>query len=142
MIYFKDYCDKELTYALMEVGYPIWPIPIGGQQPNKPVYYDLPIDHPDWRNCDAYHPHLMYEVQQWLIGKNLYVEVEPLFRSQWNVVIWNLEEMHDIYENAPHKSYHAAMRHGLKVAVQMLKKENNDKERTATAVKDAKLMLV
>ena len=128
-----DYCDRELTYALKEVGYPIRPIPIGGARAGIPIYYDLPIDHPDWRDCDAYHAPSLWQVDKWLRRRNLFVHISYPLKVQ-NDVFWNYDVLDGAWsdeEMNPPKcasgglcdTYEEALQKGIKEAVKILKEE-------------------
>ena len=63
----EDYCSEELTKLLLEKGCPLEKIII---QDGRPVYFTLPIDHPNWADCDAYYIPTHAQVMKWLREKH------------------------------------------------------------------------
>lgn len=69
----KDYVSKELAKKLQEKGYPLKKV---YRQDEAPLFYDLPQDHPDWSQCDAWYLPSIWEVLKWLREeKKLYIEI-------------------------------------------------------------------
>lgn len=69
----KEYVSKELARKLQEKGYPLKKV---YRQDGAPLFYDLPQDHPDWSQCDAWYLPSIWEVLKWLREeKKLYIEI-------------------------------------------------------------------
>ena len=69
----KDYVSKELARKLQEKGYPLKKV---YRQDEAPLFYDLPQDHSDWSQCDAWYLPSIWEVLKWLREeKKLYIEI-------------------------------------------------------------------
>ena len=45
----EDYASFELTRVLKQKGYPLVKVKDNG---DKPLFYDLPKDHPNWNDCE------------------------------------------------------------------------------------------
>ena len=72
----KDYVSKELARKLQEKGYPLKKV---YRQDEAPLFYDLPQDHPDWSQCDAWYLPSIWEVLQWLRKeKKIHVKTDIL----------------------------------------------------------------
>lgn len=72
----KDYVSKELAKKLQEKGYPLKKV---YRQDEAPLFYDLPQDHPDWSQCDAWYLPSIWEVLQWLRKeKKIHVKTDIL----------------------------------------------------------------
>lgn len=120
------YCDRELLYLLKDKGYPIYPIPVGGQKSGIPVIYDLPSDHPDWANCDAYHPPTLVDVHTWLRkSKHISVVVHCISTHQAKYTIFDIgndfsvrDEKHVI--ELDKDAFDVAILKGIKAAVRLL----------------------
>ena len=72
----KDYVNKKLARRLQEKGYPLKKV---YRQDGAPFFYDLPQDHPDWSQCDAWYLPSIWEVLQWLRKeKKIHVKTDIL----------------------------------------------------------------
>lgn len=60
----EDYASFELTRVLKQKGYPL--VKVVKDNGDKPLFYELPKDHPNWNNCDAWYKPTLYQVQKWL----------------------------------------------------------------------------
>ena len=63
----KDYVSKELARKLQEKGYPLKKV---YRQDEAPLFYELPQEHPDWSQCDAWYLPSIWEVLKWLRKEN------------------------------------------------------------------------
>lgn len=63
----EDYASFELTRVLKQKGYPL--VKVVKDNGDKPLFYDLPKDHPNWNDCDAWYIPTLWEVHQWLMAK-------------------------------------------------------------------------
>ena len=59
----EDFVTFEIAKKLKEKGYPLLKV---RKQNVDPIIYDLPEEHPDWQNCDAYYIPTIYQVLKWL----------------------------------------------------------------------------
>lgn len=76
----KDYVSKELARKLQEKGYPLKKV---YRQDGAPLFYDLPQDHPDWSQCDAWYLPVIWDVLKWLREKHaIHIEI-LLGRNGW-----------------------------------------------------------
>ena len=64
MIVQEDYASFELTRVLKQKGYPL--VKVVKDNGDKPLFYDLPKDHPDWSDCEVWYKPTLYQVQKWL----------------------------------------------------------------------------
>ena len=120
----KDYCDKDLSLALKEVGY------IGqgrcyydlDKEPNKLRHLDIQVL--TTRSAEALNFVLavhLYDAQKWLREKhNLHIEIiySP---SCWTCKIYDLKEWDYIKGFTFIESYEEALSEGLRYAVKILK---------------------
>lgn len=76
----KEYVSKELARKLQEKGYPLKKV---YRQDGAPLFYDLPQDHPDWSQCDAWYLPSIWEVLKWLREREIRIDivVYPIDRS-------------------------------------------------------------
>lgn len=75
----EDFVTSEIVKKLKEKDYPLLKV---RKQNGDPIIYDLPEDHPDWQNCDAYYIPTIYQVLKWLREKGIHINIE-LFNSGW-----------------------------------------------------------
>lgn len=95
----KDYVSKELARKLQEKGYPLKKV---YRQDGAPLFYDLPQDHPDWSQCDAWYLPSISQVLKWLREeKNLYIRIE-LCKG---IYFYNVFDTVEYLEDWTHKSY-------------------------------------
>lgn len=59
----EDFVSSKLARKLQEKGYPLKKV---YRQDGAPFFYDLPQDHPDWSQCDAWYLPTIWEALQWL----------------------------------------------------------------------------
>lgn len=130
MFWSNEYCDRATCFALKELGYPWEPIKVRDGSA-APVYYELPYDHPDWQNCNAYYAFTIYEAHTWLRRAfGYHIEIDRL-RDVWYVSI--VESI----ANVCHKvlfvplSYEEASLCGIKAIIKLIK-ENKDERRKET----------
>lgn len=72
----EDYVSKELARKLQQKGYPLKKV---YRQDEAPLFYDLPQDHPDWSQCDAWYLPSIWEVLKWLRKeKKIHVKTDIL----------------------------------------------------------------
>lgn len=67
----EDFVTSQITKKLKEKGYPLLKV---RKQNGNPIIYDLPKEHPDWQNCDAYYIPTIAQVLKWMREeKSIYV---------------------------------------------------------------------
>lgn len=74
-----SYVTAECARLLQKKGYPLRKVykDNGG----VPLLYDLPMEHPDWNQCDAWYIPTLWDVHQWLMTeKGIFVDVWWYFR--------------------------------------------------------------
>ena len=76
----EDYVSTKLARKLQQKGYPLKKV---YRQDGAPLFYDLPQDHPDWSQCDAWYLPTIWEVLKWL-RKEKKIYVVPLICSDWS----------------------------------------------------------
>jgi hypothetical protein len=59
----EEFVTTEIAKKLKEKGYPLLKV---RKQNGNPFMYDLPEEHPDWQNCDAYYIPTIYQTLKWL----------------------------------------------------------------------------
>lgn len=76
----EDYVSKELARKLQQKGYPLKKV---YRQDGAPLFYDLPQEHPDWSQCDAWYLPSIWEVLKWLRERETRIDivVYPIDRS-------------------------------------------------------------
>ena len=81
----KLYITKKIAEKLRAKGYPISEVRIDDR--TKPLYYELPKEHPDWMYCKAWYLPRIDEVLAWLREEKV-ISVEPYASaSGWRVTI-------------------------------------------------------
>lgn len=73
------YAGKELIDLLRTKGYPLKKVE--RDNGDRPLFYDLPMDHPEWNRCDAWYTPQLCEVHQWMMGLGLHVCVNPVYEN-------------------------------------------------------------
>lgn len=119
----EDYASFELTRVLKQKGYPL--VKVVKDNGDKPLFYDLPKDHPDWSNCDAWYTPTLYQVQKWLIDTHN-IKVLPrteIRKDDYRVDIYDGCHCFSPIEWFP--SYERALCAGLIDALKLCKVEGN-----------------
>lgn len=71
----KDFVTFEIAYKLKEKGYPLLRVI---KQDGSPIIYDLPQNHPNWQNCNAYYVPTVFQVLKWLHQSyHILITVDP-----------------------------------------------------------------
>lgn len=112
----KDYCDYATCVALSELGCPV------------PKYATINIHtkEKEWKMWLT-----LYEAQKWL-RKDKQIEVNAAWDNEKSYWFWYINEMTDIdYYNSivsksTYNSYEEALLEGIKEAIKILKKDDND----------------
>ena len=86
MFWANEYCDRETCFALKKLGYPWEPIKVRDGRA-APVYYELPKDHPKWRDCNAYYAFTIYEAHMWLRREFRHHIELGMIGNHWHVVV-------------------------------------------------------
>ena len=83
-----DFVTSEIVKKLKEKGYPLLKV---RKQNGDPIIYDLPEEHPDWQNCDAYYIPTIYQVLKWLREKGIHIQSE-ICVSGWYCSIYTFSK--------------------------------------------------
>lgn len=68
-----EFVPVEIAQKLKEKGYPLLRVI---KQNGNPIVYDLPQNHPNWQNCNAYYIPTISQVLKWLReDKNIHIEI-------------------------------------------------------------------
>ena len=84
----EDFVTSEIVKKLKEKGYPLLKV---RKQNGDPIIYDLPEEHPDWQNCDAYYIPTIYQVLKWLREKGIHIQSE-ICVSGWYCSIYTFSK--------------------------------------------------
>lgn len=69
----EDCVTKQIAQKLKEKGYPLLRVI---KQNGNPIVYDLPLNHPNWQNCNAYYIPTISQVLKWLREeKKIYIGI-------------------------------------------------------------------
>lgn len=60
----EDYITKECARLAQQKGFPLRKV--YKDNGDRPLFYDLPKEHPDWSQCDAWYYPTLWELQRWL----------------------------------------------------------------------------
>lgn len=72
----QDYVTSECARLLQKKGFPLKKV--YKNNGDRPLFYDLPKEHSDWSQCDAWYIPTLWEVHQWLMTKQgIFVHVWP-----------------------------------------------------------------
>ena len=121
----EDYVSSDLARALKERGYPL--VKVVKDNGDKPLFFDLPKDHPDWSNCDAWYKPTLYQVQKWLRKEHkVYIMIDRSWSmmDSWNyyIVINNDFDNPVQQTSVPNRSYDQALQDGIMEALKRIKK--------------------
>lgn len=75
----QDYVTSECARLLQKKGYPLRKV--YKNNGDRPLFYDLPKEHPGWNQCDAWYIPTLWDAKLWLIEKGLEVVA---YYSNWN----------------------------------------------------------
>ena len=75
----QDYVTVECARLLQKKGYPLQKV--HRNNGDRPLFYDLPKEHTDWNQCDAWYIPTLWDAKLWLIEKGLEVVA---YYSNWN----------------------------------------------------------
>lgn len=69
----SEFVSSEIAHKLKEKGFPLLRVI---KQRGEPIIYDLPKNHPNWQNCNAYYIPTISQVLKWLREeKRLYLGI-------------------------------------------------------------------
>lgn len=63
----QDYVTIKCARLLQKKGFPL--LKVYRNNGDRPLFFDLPKEHPDWSQCDAWYYPTLWEVHQWLMKK-------------------------------------------------------------------------
>lgn len=120
----EDYVSSDLARALKKKGYPL--VKVVKDNGDKPLFYDLPKDHPDWSNCDAWYKPTLYQVQKWLRKEHkVYIMIDRSWSmmDSWNyyIVINNDFDNPVQQTSVPNRPYDQALQDGIMEALKRIK---------------------
>ena len=120
----EDYASFELTRVLKQKGYPL--VKVVKDNGDKPLFYDLPKEHPDWSNCDAWYKPTLYQVQKWLRKEHkVYIMIDRSWSmmDSWNyyIVINNDFDNPVQQTSVPNRPYDQALQDGIMEALKRIK---------------------
>ena len=123
----EDYASFELTRVLKQKGYPL--VKVVKDNGDKPLFFDLPKDHPDWSNCDAWYKPTLYQVQKWLRKEHkVYIMIDRSWSmmDSWNyyIVINNDFDNPVQQTSVPNRPYEIALQDGIMEALEQINKED------------------
>lgn len=125
MFWSNEYCDRATCFALKELGYPWEPIKVRDGSA-APVYYELPYDHPDWQNCNAYYAFTIYEAHTWLRREfGYHIEMDRVGDCWFANVVESLTHTAKMVTISS-GSYQDALLAGIRTCIQVI---NDDKNR-------------
>ena len=121
----EDYASFELTRVLKQKGYPL--VKVVKDNGDKPLFYDLPKDHPNWNDCDAWYTPTLYQVQKWLREEHkVYIMIDRSWSmmDSWNyyIVINNDFDNPVQQTSVPNRPYDQALQDGIMEALKRIKK--------------------
>lgn len=118
----QDYVTTECARLLQQKGFPLRKV--YKDNGDRPLFYDLPKEHPDWSRCNAWYIPTLWEVQQW-------------FRNECGIKILPRTEMRkeeyrvDIYDECRcfspigwYSSYEEALHEGIMEALKLCEIEH------------------
>ena len=121
----EDYASFELTRVLKQKGYPL--VKVVKDNGDKPLFYDLPKDHPNWNDCDAWYKPTLYQVQKWLDTQHgILVSVGYAPQSKYRYVIMYTDERCTTEPTESRRNFDSgfkALQTGLMEALKRIKKE-------------------
>lgn len=121
----EDYASFELTRVLKQKGYPL--VKVVKDNGDKPLFYDLPKDHPNWNDCDAWYKPTLYQVQKWLRDEHkIYIMVDRSWAmtNSWNyhIVINDDFDCPIQQTSKPNRPYEQALQDGIMESLKYVKK--------------------
>ena len=123
----KFYITEELSEKLRGKNYPI--VTVYENHGFKPVYYELPKEHPDWQYCYAWYLPRIDEVLDWLrISKGIHLYSDIKDDGWFYDVSYNITEYDDCFEydvkpldnNDGFKTYRESILNGIDYIVENL----------------------
>ena len=121
----EDYASFELTRVLKQKGYPL--VKVVKDNGDKPLFYDLPKDHPDWSNCDAWYTPTLYQAQKWLDTQHgILVSTGYAPQSKYRYVIMYTDERCTTEPTESRRNFdsgYKALRTGLMEALKRINKK-------------------
>ena len=91
----EEFVTGELARKLLAKGCPI--SKVYKDDGTRPLFYDLPMEHPNWQDCDAWYVPTVSQVLLWLIEeKKIYVIPTPYpSMSTKDKVVWCYQIKHN-----------------------------------------------
>ena len=79
----EEFVTEELAIKLLAKGCPLDKVYISNE--GRPFFYELPLGHPKWRNCDAWYIPTIAQVLRWLREvKKIHISIMLfMFKEGW-----------------------------------------------------------
>ena len=107
----EEFVTSEIVKKLKEKDYPLLKV---RKQNGDPIIYDLPEEHPDWQNCDAYYIPTIYQVLKWLReAKKIHVTVIAEYEDWFEYRITQLIKNTRCSGTTVYKTYDDAILAGI-----------------------------
>lgn len=93
-----EFVPVEIAQKLKEKGYPLLRVI---KQRGEPIIYDLPKNHPNWQNCNAYYIPTISQVLKWLREEKKIIclpHIEPI-EEKWLFYVVKLPQASDFPEH-------------------------------------------
>lgn len=81
----SEYVTIELAKKLKEKGFPLLRVI---KQRGEPIIYDLPKNHPNWQNCNAYYIPTISQVLKWLREEKKIHLIVEISDSGWYYTLY------------------------------------------------------
>lgn len=116
-----DYVNKECAILLQKKGYPLQKV--YKDNGDRPLFYDLPKEHPDWSSCDAWYIPTLWDVQWWF--REIGWEVVASFSYQkkvWGYQVGDMSKSSDSIMAYDYKypTYESALQEGIIKALEFV----------------------
>lgn len=114
----EDFVTSQMTKKLKEKGYPLLKVV---KQDGNPFIYDLPEEHPNWQNCDAWYIPTICQVLKWLREKHkLHICIDLDTNKNWFYSIEGINNDFSYIDISDYCSYEDAITSGICYALDTL----------------------
>lgn len=97
-----EFVPVEIAQKLKEKGYPLLRVI---KQRGEPIMYDLPKNHPNWQNCNAYYIPTISQVLKWLRDeKYIHIIIDFFTYIDTNKTYWYYS-VKDIKDEVSYTNY-------------------------------------
>lgn len=92
----SEFVSSEIAHKLKEKGFPLLRVI---KQRGEPIIYDLPKNHPNWQNCNAYYIPTTSQVLKWLRDeKDIFIEITVDVNDKFNYYFEIYKKGNDTWE--------------------------------------------